>query len=38
MNYSDYELRGACIEGLTLAHTPPNQVRHFFRNSCLVTA
>ena len=30
--------RGGHAEGLTLAHTAPNQVRHFFCNSCLVTA
>ena len=30
--------RGGHAEGLTLVHTAPNQVRHFFCNSCLVTA
>ena len=31
MNFIDYELRVTYTEGLTLSHTPPNQVRHFFK-------
>ena len=30
--------RGGHAEGLTLVHTAPNQVKHIFCNSCLVTA